>query len=167
MLSEGDGLRGELDRNKLKGIRRILGSAIVLAGLAGLVGVFGLQSAVGAGSSDVSEQTAPTERSRVTVYEGSIPGTKPGDGKFARMTIARKKRKVNVYLLAFCGEYGTGYFKIRNRKFSRFIKYGTGHRIRVSGKVSKNGRRITGKIRVWYPKGNCDSGTRKYVAKIW
>lgn len=112
------------------------------------------------GSPALSVQKA--ERARESVYVAKVIGKRPLN---YRITIYRSVRKVNVYVLGFCGEFWSGSTRIRNGKFRKSVTGSNGFGIYATGRFSRKANRIKGEVRVWGPtKKKCDSGKRKYVA---
>lgn len=88
-----------------------------------------------------------------------VQGLTIGDG-FAGMYANRTRKTVRIQFAGPCGLNDAGPVRVRNRKFRAKVSF-RGGGWKVSGKFTKNNRKIKGKLRSW-SKG-CNTGTRNFL----
>jgi len=120
----------------------------------------------GSGSLDTrAEATEKTVRAKQIDYNTKIPSAKPGRN-YAYFFISRKGNRVASSLVGFCGEFNSGWVRIRGNRFRMEKTWNNGYGMKFTGKFSKKRKVVRGIVKVWGPtKKKCNSGDRKFSGK--
>jgi len=145
-----------------RGALRVAASLVVLVVVVSLTWAFAGES-IGRGlDSSLSASGQKGERARTQSYRYvRVQGLTIGNG-FAGMFLERRGRTVRLEFLGPCGANYAGPVRVKNRRF-RTTKTFKGGGWKVSGKFTKNNRKINGKLRSWYRPKGCDTGSRRYL----
>ena len=133
--------------------------------LLALFAVAGTAPSQSQGATNIGPGSEIYPRAKERVFYGEIPGAKKGRA-YASFNVYRRGKKAFVYLLGFCGEFGSGWVPIRSRRFRMAKTWSNGYGMKFSGKFTRSGKQARGFVKVWGPtKKRCNSGERRFVAR--